>query len=47
MLSRESFEAMVRGRADICFLAIEPGRAAEAAFTAPWSMSGSCRSGRQ
>ncbi len=34
--ARESFEAMVRGRADICFLAIEPARAAEVAFTAPY-----------
>lgn len=34
--ARESFEAMVRGRADICFLAIEPARAAEVAFTPPY-----------
>ena len=34
--ARESFEAMVRGNADICFLAIEPARAAEIAFTAPY-----------
>jgi polar amino acid transport system substrate-binding protein len=34
--ARESFEAMVRGRADICFLAIEPARAAEVTFTAPY-----------
>lgn len=34
--ARESFEAMLRGRADICFLAIEPARAAEVAFTAPY-----------
>jgi polar amino acid transport system substrate-binding protein len=34
--ARESFEAMVRGYADICFLAIEPVRAAEVAFTAPY-----------
>lgn len=34
--ARESFEAMVRGRADICFLAIEPARMAEVAFTAPY-----------
>jgi polar amino acid transport system substrate-binding protein len=34
--ARESFEAMVRGRADICFMAIEPARAAEVAFTAPY-----------
>ena len=34
--ARESFEAMVRGDADICFLAIELARAAEVAFTAPY-----------
>jgi polar amino acid transport system substrate-binding protein len=34
--ARESFEAMVRGDADICFLAIEPARAAQVAFTAPY-----------
>jgi polar amino acid transport system substrate-binding protein len=34
--ARESFEAMTTGRADICFLAIEPARAAEVAFTAPY-----------
>jgi polar amino acid transport system substrate-binding protein len=34
--ARESFEAMTSGRADICFLAIEPARAAEVAFTAPY-----------
>ena len=34
--ARESFEATVAGRADICFLAIEPARAAEIAFTAPY-----------
>jgi polar amino acid transport system substrate-binding protein len=34
--ARGSFEAMVQGRADICFLAIEPARAAEVAFTAPY-----------
>jgi polar amino acid transport system substrate-binding protein len=33
--ARESFEAAVTGQADICFLAIEPARAAEIAFTAP------------
>jgi polar amino acid transport system substrate-binding protein len=36
--ARESFEALVRGRADICFLAIEPARAAEVAFTAPYAV---------
>lgn len=34
--ARESFEAMKSGRADICFLAIEPVREAEVAFTAPY-----------
>jgi polar amino acid transport system substrate-binding protein len=34
--ARKSFEAMVSGRADICFLAIEPARAAVVAFTAPY-----------
>jgi polar amino acid transport system substrate-binding protein len=34
--ARESLEAMLRGSADICFLAIEPARAAEVAFTAPY-----------
>jgi polar amino acid transport system substrate-binding protein len=32
----ESFQAAVAGQADICFLAIEPARAAEIAFTAPY-----------
>jgi polar amino acid transport system substrate-binding protein len=34
--ARESFEDAVSGRADICFMAIEPARAAEIAFTAPY-----------
>jgi polar amino acid transport system substrate-binding protein len=34
--ARESFEAMARGDAGICFLAIEPARAAQVAFTAPY-----------
>ncbi len=34
--ARESFQATVAGQADICFLAIEPARAAEIAFTAPY-----------
>jgi polar amino acid transport system substrate-binding protein len=34
--ARKSFEAMTIGRADICFLAIEPAREAEIAFTAPY-----------
>jgi polar amino acid transport system substrate-binding protein len=34
--ARESFEATVTGQADICFLAIEPARAADITFTAPY-----------
>jgi polar amino acid transport system substrate-binding protein len=34
--ARESFEAMAQGDADICFLAVEPARAAQVAFTAPY-----------
>ena len=34
--ARRSFEAMAEARADICFLAIEPAREAEVAFTAPY-----------
>ncbi|TCC39876.1 transporter substrate-binding domain-containing protein [Kribbella sindirgiensis] len=34
--ARKSFEAMTTGRADLCFLAIDPARAAEVAFTAPY-----------
>jgi polar amino acid transport system substrate-binding protein len=34
--ARESFEALNQGRADICFLAIEPARAETVAFTAPY-----------
>jgi hypothetical protein len=34
--ARESFEAMARGDAGICFLAVEPARAARVAFTAPY-----------
>lgn len=36
--ARESFEAMTAGRADICFLAIDPAREAEIAFTAPYAV---------
>ncbi len=36
--ARKSFEAMTAGRADICFLAIEPAREAELAFTAPYAV---------
>ena len=34
--ARKSFQAMADGRADICFLAIEPEREAEVAFSAPY-----------
>jgi polar amino acid transport system substrate-binding protein len=34
--ARDSFDAMLTGQADICFLAIEPARAAEVSFTAPY-----------
>lgn len=34
--ARRSFEALVAGDADICFLAIEPTREAEVAFTPPY-----------
>ncbi|MET9395349.1 transporter substrate-binding domain-containing protein [Streptomyces sp. NPDC006624] len=34
--ARKSFEAMSEGRADVCFLAIEPARETEVAFTAPY-----------
>lgn len=34
--ARESLAAIMAGRADICFLAIEPARAAQMAFTAPY-----------
>jgi polar amino acid transport system substrate-binding protein len=34
--ARKSFEALTSDAADICFLAIEPARAASVAFTAPY-----------
>ena len=34
--ARKSFDAISTGQADICFLAIEPARQAEVAFTAPY-----------
>ncbi|MGW0735188.1 transporter substrate-binding domain-containing protein [Streptomyces sp. NPDC002851] len=34
--ARKSYEAMADGRADLCFLAIEPAREADVAFTAPY-----------
>jgi polar amino acid transport system substrate-binding protein len=36
--ARESFEAMEDGRADVCFLAIDPARAGIIAFTAPYAV---------
>lgn len=36
--ARKAFEAMTAGEADICFLAIEPAREAEVAFTAPYAV---------
>ena len=34
--ARKSYDAMRSGRADICFLAVDPDREAEVAFTAPY-----------
>ena len=34
--ARDSFAATAAGEADVCFLAIEPARAAQLAFTAPY-----------
>ncbi|MEH1165211.1 transporter substrate-binding domain-containing protein [Micromonospora sp. CPCC 205539] len=34
--ARKSLEAMTAGQADICFLAVEPARESEVAFTAPY-----------
>jgi polar amino acid transport system substrate-binding protein len=34
--ARDSFQAIMTGQADVCFLAIEPAREAEVAFTAPY-----------
>ncbi len=34
--ARDSFTATAAGQADICFLAVEPARAAQIAFTAPY-----------
>jgi len=36
--ARESFEAMKAGRADICFLAIDPAREETVAFTPPYAV---------
>ncbi|MFC8505178.1 transporter substrate-binding domain-containing protein [Streptomyces sp. NPDC057411] len=34
--ARKSYEAMATGRADLCFLAVDPAREAEVAFTEPY-----------
>ncbi|UOZ03836.1 transporter substrate-binding domain-containing protein [Amycolatopsis sp. WQ 127309] len=34
--ARKSFDALASGAADLCFLAIDPARATEVAFTAPY-----------
>lgn len=34
--ARKSYEAMAAGDADLCFLAVEPAREADVAFTAPY-----------
>ncbi|MFK4693092.1 polar amino acid transport system substrate-binding protein [Streptomyces pristinaespiralis] len=34
--ARKSYEAMAAGDADLCFLAVDPAREAEVAFTAPY-----------
>ena len=36
--ARESFDSMVRGDADLCFLAIDPAREETVAFTAPYAV---------
>jgi polar amino acid transport system substrate-binding protein len=36
--ARKSYEAVMAGDADVCFLAIEPAREAEIAFTAPYAV---------
>lgn len=36
--ARESFQSMVDGRSDICFLAVDPAREATVAFTAPYAV---------
>jgi polar amino acid transport system substrate-binding protein len=36
--ARKSYDAMATGQADLCFLAIEPERAAQVAFTAPYAI---------
>jgi len=44
--ARDSFAALVTGRADICFLGIEPARADEVAFTAAGDDRVPARAGR-
>ncbi|MGW0117669.1 transporter substrate-binding domain-containing protein [Streptomyces sp. NPDC003327] len=34
--ARKSYEAMARGRADLCFLAVDPAREKDVAFTEPY-----------
>lgn len=36
--ARKSYEAMAAGDADICFLAVEPAREADVAFTPPYAL---------
>src|SRR5262245_53439970 len=36
--ARDSFEAMQQGRADVCFLAVDPAREETVAFTAPYAV---------
>ncbi|WP_218917654.1 transporter substrate-binding domain-containing protein [Nocardioides dokdonensis] len=36
--ARQSFESMAEGRADLCFLAVDPAREAAVAFTAPYAV---------
>ncbi|KOX34313.1 MULTISPECIES: transporter substrate-binding domain-containing protein [unclassified Streptomyces] len=36
--ARKSFGAMAEGRADLCFLAVDPARETEVAFTAPYAV---------
>lgn len=36
--ARESFQSMVDGHADVCFLAVDPAREATVAFTAPYAV---------
>ena len=38
--ARSSLEAMTDGRADLCFLAVDPARADAVAFTAPYVIEG-------